>query len=502
MPDGIQPVGAMIQPPDPNRGISTISGILGLQQQRQALQTGQQVLQQEQLKTAQQQGVQDFFKTWDPSQHVGDDGTTDLDSALQSKEFKGAGNAKPAIMQSLLDIKNKQLGNKQALSSLNADLVKQFGTGMGALAKDDDVMEDKTDPATGVNTGRAKIDQFLGNFGKLSPDAARIAAIYGPITQHAPPGKLAKGVAAMQLQAQSASEQQGQQNPVPGAFDTGANIIPTVTNRATGIPQPTGQQIPHQVGPGATPVSDAYGRQFLLNPQTNQVAPVGAGTPPGVRPATTAGTVPAPFAQPVAGQQQVQQEVSGARSAGDAAPQIRSINEKLLNLSSTTQTGPMTERVQKLAAALNLPSGSKYQEINAYLERQAAAAGQAMGLPNTNAGLHAAQQASGTTEYNPAALQEKVKFADALNSGAMAYRQGLDKLVGTGPTPDYTKYQEFRSAWAKNFSPDVFRAEDAIRRGDKKELAAIQAELGTRGMTEMRKRSENLRLLENGQIPP
>lgn len=41
MPDAIQPVGAMIQPPDPMRGINTLSGIIGLQQQRQQLQTGQ-----------------------------------------------------------------------------------------------------------------------------------------------------------------------------------------------------------------------------------------------------------------------------------------------------------------------------------------------------------------------------------------------------------------------------------------------------------------------------
>src|SRR5277367_688093 len=128
----ITPVGAMIKPPDPQAAISTMSGILGLQQQRQNLQTGALKQQSQALDTGQQQSVQNFFKTWDPSQHVADDGSTDLDSALQSKEFKGAGNAKPAIMQSLLDIKNKQLGNKQQLSSLNSDLVKQFTSGMGS----------------------------------------------------------------------------------------------------------------------------------------------------------------------------------------------------------------------------------------------------------------------------------------------------------------------------------------------------------------------------------
>lgn len=275
MPDAIQPVGAMIQPPDPSKGLSTISGILGMQQQRQGLAIGQQKLQQEQLQTSQQQGVQSFFQTWDPSEHVADDGSTDLDSALQSKSFKAAGNAKPAIMQALLDIKNKQLGNKQALATLNKDLVTQFGTGMGALAKDDDVIADKTDPMTGVNTGRAKIDQFLGNFGKLSPDAARIAQIYGPVTQHAPPGKLAKGVAAMQLQAQSASEQQAQQNPAMGSFDTGTQIVPYTANRATGIPQPTGQAVNKQ-----SVVTTPAGPLAVATPARGTVAPLStAGAP-------------------------------------------------------------------------------------------------------------------------------------------------------------------------------------------------------------------------------
>jgi hypothetical protein len=294
------------------------------------------------------------------------------------------------------------------------------------------------------------------------------------------------------LQAKSA----GEQLPQATTIDNNATIQPGSVAPGTGAITPSGPPIVKQLPPGAQVLTDSFGRQFRFNPQTNQVEPVGTGTVP----SGPAGQK-APFSQPVAGQHQVQEDVDVARKAGDAGGQVRAINDKLLNLSEQTRTGPGAQSVQKIAAAVGLPSGSNYQEINAYLERQAATAGQAMGLPNTNAGLHAAQQASGTAEYTPQALQEKVKFADALNSGVMAYRQGLDKLVGTGATPDYTKYQAYRSAWAQNFSPDVFRAEDALRRGDKKELAAIKNELGSRGMADMKKRADNLRLLENGQIP-
>jgi hypothetical protein len=58
--------------------------------------------------------------------------------------------------------------------------------------------------------------------------------------------------------------------------------------------------------------------------------------------------------------------------------------------------------------------------------------------------------------------------------GAHQYRHGLDKVVGTGANQDLSKLQQFRAQWADNFDPNVFRAENALRREDKKELAQIR----------------------------
>jgi hypothetical protein len=260
---------------------------------------------------------------------------------------------------------------------------------------------------------------------------------------------------------------------------------------------------------------EAYKRILQVN---STVAPSGVSGAPAARatspapaaPVSPAGA-PAPnrgvigtSQSPVAARQQAldQEAVAHVREAGDAAPNNRNINQQLLRLSDETRTGPATAAVQKIAAALNMPSGSRYQEINAYLDRQAATNSAIMGVPHTNAGLAASQTATGTTEYTPQALQEKVKYADALNSGAMAYREGLDKVVGTGGTPNLQKYQQFRSAWAKNFDPDIYRVEDAQRRGDNAELNALRTRLGSRGMKVLAQKSANLRALENGQIPP
>ena len=54
MPD-MTPVGNTIIPPNPNQGIQTLSGILGIQQQRQNLQTGQYTQQQAQAESQQAQ---------------------------------------------------------------------------------------------------------------------------------------------------------------------------------------------------------------------------------------------------------------------------------------------------------------------------------------------------------------------------------------------------------------------------------------------------------------
>ena len=261
------------------------------------------------------------------------------------------------------------------------------------------------------------------------------------------------------------------------------------------------------------PSPEAYAQMLMLNSTAPSVpaataAPAattapsrqrGSSKPNQTAPAVVSGTTQSPIA--LEQQRMNLAALEHVREAGDQAPNNRNINQQLLQLSAATATGPATAAVQKLSAALGLPSGSRYQEINAYLDRQAATQASAMGVPHTNAGLAASQTATGTTEYTPQALQEKVKYADALNSGTMAYREGLDKAVGTSGTPNLQKYQAFRSAWAKNFDPDIYRVEDAQRREDGAELDSIKKRLGSRGMKALAQKSANLRLLENGQIP-
>ena len=570
--------------------MSQLSSILGIRQAQQNLQTGainQQtaaaISQQQQLEAQKQQGLQNFYKNFDPSQHIGDDGTTDLDSALTSDAFKGAGNAKPAIMQSLLDVKSKQLANKQALASLNGTVLTQLSSQGGALAKDPDVVADKTDPDTGVNPGRAKVNEFLDNFAKTGPDAARIAQIYGARLQHVPPGKLSSAVQMIQLQGQSASEQQAQQNPAQLAVGTGAATDIFNINKSTGL-QP-GQQpaaaVPNALPPGQSIVYDSNKNPFYLNTQTNQITPVGTGRPGGAPPSSgvapgaappTAGAptniptvvngitrpsnlppqlgipaAPAAAAQPgagqpaqgpqnvpprmpppsaapgpttqqpystvgpsgfvknVPGQDQAVAEVGQTRANDSQYATNKDITDQILKLSADTRTGPGTAQWHNTLGEFAGPFGGNniadFQKVSANLDRLASNAQTQMGLPHTNEGLATAKSTTGTTEYQPEALQYKTRYTAALIEGSHAYRNALDATIGTGPNQDLGKYQAFRNAWTNNFDPKIFELKNAAERGDTTEQQRILSGMSTAQRNALLQKRANLKLLEQGRIP-
>jgi hypothetical protein len=240
------PVATQIKPPDPMQGINTMSGILGLQQQRQALQTGQYTqdtaqanAQMTQQDAANRQAAGSFFKNFDIAKHHGDDGTLDLDSALTSPEFKATGDASPEIAKSLLAIKNSQLQAKTGLAALNGTLRGQFSSQVAGLAQDPDVK-------AGNQTGSGKVLDALDQFGKVGgPDAQRVAGIYGQVLRNTPPAKMAQALQNLQLQAKSA----GEQLPTTTAIDTGPTIQGGSVAPGTGAITPAGPPVRKDLAP-------------------------------------------------------------------------------------------------------------------------------------------------------------------------------------------------------------------------------------------------------------
>lgn len=492
---GGPPVGTSVNPV--GQGLNTLMDVTNYQRGQQALQTGQftqqaaqATAQQDQQRNQELQALSAFTRNaaQDPAYH-NPDGSLNVQK-YQTDAMAAAPVYGQAYIGQMTSNANAMVDNRKALLGLSNDQRSTIGNYFGGIAaKPNATREDFLDAAERARSVsddpqyQRAVDRMLMS----APDVRTLPTeqASNAIRQWSRSIANETGAPNANASAPSVSMVQGRNGLVP------TNVNP----QAPGGVGPVGPTQQQGLAPGGQVVKDAYDNSYVYDPQKNTVTPIGAG-----RSAPSQGTGGG-FQQPVANQPQVLHDIENTRAVGDTAPTNRNINQHLLQLSSETSTGPGTQTVQKAAAILGLPSGSSYQEINAYLDRQAAMSARQMGVPNTNAGLAAAQNASGTTEYTPKALQEKVKFADALNSATIAYRQGLDKSVGTGPQPNLRNYQAFRSAWAQNFDPDIFRAEDAQRRGDQAELKAIRDRLGPEGMRTLAQKSANLRLLENGQLP-
>lgn len=483
MAEGNALVGLQAQPPDV---MGKLSQLLTIKSQQQAL-AGQAAQVQQEQQTARQRAA---IAKYDWNKHIGEDGTIDVESVASDPELAGiAGDSYLDLISHVAQAKTQQLTQKGTLLNLRTEQRKAFAEMMTALRSDKDVSEDN-------DAGRQKVNDEIIRFGQVyGADTLPVIEAYAPGLQKVPKGRMGDALRAMGLQAMSAEQQVSAQNP---QFVSKGGALTNVNPLAAGNPEDIALTLP----PGFQIVTDANGRSFAVNPQTNQVKPVGTGGGGGTSPSASP-SAPT-FTQPVPQQKELETHVNEVRKADSDYGINRHVNDELLRLSADVSTGPGTKAwhsvIGKVAGLAGGDAVADYQKIGAYLDRQAALASSQMGLPETNAGLQTAASLSGTTEYAPGALQTKVKLTDALVEGSHQYRQGLDKVIGTGPNQDLSRLQAFRSQWADNFDPNVFRAERAIARGDKKELADMREELGTRGMADLKRKSDNLDKLSGGEL--
>lgn len=478
-------VGLQGQPPDM---LGKLSQLLTIKSQQQAL-AGQAAQVQQEQQTARQRAA---IAKYDWNKHIGEDGTIDVESVANDPELQSiAGDSYIDLMSHVSQAKQSQLTQKQTLFSLRTEQRKQLSSFVGALRSDPDVTQDN-------EAGRRKVNdafiQFQQTYG--TRDTLPVLEAYGPALQNAPKGHLGDALKAVELQAFDVEKLN--QAQLPQYTNTGA-ALKNINPQAAGNPE----DIQLSIAPGAVAIQDANGRTFFVNPQDPRAAKlVGGGAPSPTSP-SAAPSAPT-FVQPVPGQKDLETHVADVRKADSDYGLNRHVNDELLRLSADVRTGPGTKAwhsaIGKVVGLAGGDAVADFQKIGAYLDRQSALAAQQMGLPDTNAGLATAANLTGTTEYAPGALQTKVKLTDALVEGAHQYRQGLDKVIGTGANQDLSKLQEYRSQWADNFDPNIFRAQNALRRGDKKELEELKKELGPNGMAELKHKSDNLEALERGEL--
>lgn len=325
MPD-FTPVGNTGAPIQSPNTLQSLSGILGLAQQRQSLGIQAQELQQQKVRTQEATGLNQFFSEWAPGDHVAADGTTDIDSAHGSTAYQNLpGVARAAVDQKLIQIKQGQIQNASSLLGLTRD---QLGIGsqlLGSLTQDSDVI-------TGSENGKAKVQAALSQWGELGgPAGAKVAQTYSKITDGNlkpgdptdpnNPGDLVQRIRALQKAALTADRQLQITQPGGGQVQTTGGVQAVNVNPyAQGtVGAPLGRPVVNAPPPGLV---------------TSPAGPIVRTTPGG-------GMVPLTSAAPL----------GGATSGVGTAPNLNATRAQV-----ETQVGlarGVTERVTQAQTAAN-----------------------------------------------------------------------------------------------------------------------------------------------------
>lgn len=444
----------------PQQAVGTLSSILGLQQQQQAIQSKNIGIQQQQAdlqqsqQTAQQRSA---LANVNWGKYVDDNGYTSVDKMLSDPSLaQSAGDQFQQVLAAGAHIRGAQIQNSQALTSLNADLRTQLGEQLGGLRADPDVLADNTQ-------GRAKVQQTVDSFAQNGPDAARVAQIYGPIAEHAPQGALARGLSNLQLQVMHAGEQAGKQ--APAFTSTGDQLAQVNPQAAGGALGPQGN-LPLRLGPQA--VTDPAGNIHVIGGSGSSAPGVPSNGAPGWTnragaegQVATAQDMAAHFQQLNASAQSLPIATALTKTIEGLAPEAYTgvggdkkqylsglANAFGIKLTGDTQTD--TNLLNKAMAQLNIstPAGS-----------DAARALVQAGQPNSKMDSEAIKEAAGTirgqVQMNVAErnLLNGLRYADGGAGNPEMYQQGRQWFEGNAD-PRLWQYSELRQsnpAAAKKF---------------------------------------------------
>lgn len=461
MPDFGSPVAQNINV-NPQQGMTTLSSLLDLQQRKQQLATGAATLQMTQQSAAQRAGIAGI----DWSKYDDGTGTISTDKMLEDKDLQQrAGDQFPQILQQAASARTTQLSNKQLLVGLNDKLRDQFGSMVGALRTDQDVIADT--PA-----GRAKVDAAISQFSAAGgPDAQRVAAIYGPVTQHAPPGKLEQGLKAIQLQAMDASAQASAQQP---SYVAAGNRLEQTNPLAVGG-APSGDI---RVGTGPQWIFDPVTKSYKLASATGPGGAGGPSAPAKSAAATAPGTAPTVAGMPQYAPGQADTLAANTQAGGtryneliNAAQDSQNrvnVLDNIIRLAPQVRTGVGSGFKAGMATAVGqLPGFSgaaddaaAYNELAKFLHQSSLRAWQSAGGTGTNQQLSTIEGANPNTSQDPRTIEALARYNKAgelaLQAKATAHQTWMHQ-----PGNNFANQDQFEQQWRQNFDPILFQLKTA-----------------------------------------
>lgn len=405
--DGITPVGAQIQPVDASKGISTLSGIIGLKQQQQALQTGQY---QQATAQAESEQAQQKNNELQKAQAIAingaksgayDDGEGGLDRQKMANDIlKVAPIYGQAQISSLLSQANEVVANKQAHFNLDTGKRKQMGDTFASLAADPSLDNTKV------------IDSF-NELAETMRDPQQRRMLFSMAT-HLPPN--ASQDQLRQLMSRWSAAATGEPQAAPTTLNTPSGTQGATQNRLTGALAPSGgpvAQPPHQT-------TNATGQIVNVTP-AGTVSP--APSAPNANPTTAQATVQNVAASGISNRvQQAQAAANNTVQAQDALTRARAI----LDSPTAPNTGAGFKNVQSLRNLLSTigvdtQGATDANSLVKNLARYEAARATQAGLGGTDAARELAHNGSPNVSVDNAALKGIITQSLATERALAAY---------------------------------------------------------------------------------
>jgi hypothetical protein len=475
----------------PNAMLSMAQGLQSLQQSRQQVESQNIQLQSQRQANDERQSLMRLMQ--DPDSGVfNPDGSPNLEVA-QKKILQVAPQTGPDVINKLTQLSSAHSNATQAKMNLNSAGRAQV-SGL----------------ATALDAMGASPTQAAAAFKQLSddnpddPHIKQLADSYGTTLGMMPPDTpkdaMSKALKNLRAQLMSPQDQQATYAPTAGQFSNGAQSFPVATNPNRADYNATIGQ-PRDVGLLPAPSQNVVGTGPTGNPTVMTRDPYGR--PTGIQNVPGAqGPVVIPPNESSATLPEVQQIRTAANTAAKQVPQLHQNAQEIQNLADQIPKGAAGNWWSTLSSKLGYNLGNDdataRQRLKHYMALQTSAAAQAMGADSVHAQQTAEAAGAGNEDWTPSAIKSTSKVFDAYATGMANFNNGLESYLSSpnnqaGPWGART----FQNAWSANFDPTAMQVVNALKSGDKAELA----ELNKRVTPDIKRKALNLAALIRGQIP-
>lgn len=408
----------------------------------------------------------------DPENHA-EDGTLDMNK-FAAKAYQV--DPKNYVASEFIS-KGAQANNDMTVMKSNAmklgDQTQAYaGQRIGALSLDPNITKKEIHGA---------LDDIVAISGPAATEAKRIADITKKHLENFPDDPKVLGPAMAKWR--NLTFPISTQVPQVAYAQTAAENVPVQTQPLAGAvgPVPGAPRIPMGVAPTATQQQkvDIAGNPYLEKRDqqgniVNEPLPGSNGPPPLLR-------------RPPGEDQTSWESFARGRLASNQAalqvPEQHFNNKQIMHLADVAWTGTGSEALAAFFSTNGLQwvpgdKAANYQQLTHFLALQAQKNAQVMGA-GTDAARSIAQQATGSSQWDPQAIKRSTKVVDALATGVEMFNRGLEAAINH-PQNDKSLYaaRDFQNTWAQNFDVQTMRLLNAHQNGDAKELALLLTEVG------------------------